>query len=831
MKGPNKAIKREYFRLPLIQEMKSKLSGAKVFTKLDLTSAFYHLELAKESRDLTTFLSECGMYRFTRLMFGVNCAPEVFQREMMRIFKEICNVIIYIDDILIYGESLEELHKTVSEVLRVLRANNLTLNEAKCEFDKVRVKFLGHELDENGFHIDEAKIKHINQFRQPKTSSELRSFLGLASFVSPYIQNFAELTSSLWKVATTKTWKWEAEQSAAFEATKSRIADCTLALGYFCESDRTVLYTDASPVALGAVLVQENSERTPRIISFASKALTPAERRYAQNQREALGAVWAVEYFSYYLLGRSFTLRTDAKGVAFILNRSREDSKRALTRADGWALRLSPYRITVEYVEGKFNIADPSSRLYEGLDDPFDESANPWEIAAIESSNAGFLTEDAIKIATAQDPTLTKVMRALETGDWPKQLRRFQAVGDDLHVKNGLLIKTGCVVMPESLRNQTLEVAHEGHPSSAKLKSILRARVWWPGMAKEAEDWAESCATCVTNGRPEKPTPMERIAIPSAVWDTVALDFNGPYLKFGGIYILLLVDYRSRYLIARGVKSTSFDCTKKVLDEIFDREGFPKNIKSDNGPPFNGEDYKRYCTDHGINAIFSTPLFPQQNGMVECYMKLVNKAMASAVANQTNYMVELQAAIKAHNSAQHAVTKVPPEEVMNGRKIRRGLPLLDSTVARNDELIEERDQRAKQMAKHREDNRRGARECRVMPGDTVVVERQNRAKGDSRFDPTRYTVHKQSNGNLVLSDEKGKLLKRHVSLTRKVKVWRDPKSGSRLPGPMPQEPTVQLQPSETLEEQADVQTRSKRATKVPAYLQDYVRLIEMEYGK
>lgn len=135
MRAPNKAIKREYFRLPLIQEMKSRLHGAKFFSKLDLTSAYYHLELHPESRDITTFLTENGMYRFKRLMFGVNCAPEIFQKEMMRILGHIKNVIVYIDDILVFAESLEELHKTVSEVLQILRNNNLTLNMEKCEIN------------------------------------------------------------------------------------------------------------------------------------------------------------------------------------------------------------------------------------------------------------------------------------------------------------------------------------------------------------------------------------------------------------------------------------------------------------------------------------------------------------------------------------------------------------------------------------------------------------------------------------------------------------------------------------------------------------------------
>lgn len=353
MRAPNKAINREYFRLPLLEEMKVKLHGARYFAKLDLSNAFYHLELSDESRDLTTFLTESGMYRFTRLMFGVNCAPEIFQREMSRILSGEKQVIVYIDDVLIFAESLEELRETVKRVLAIFEANNLTLNTAKCEFDRTRIKFLGHEVDQDGFHVDEEKIKSIQNFREPVTVSELRSFLGLAAFISPHVKNFAEITSPLWAVVASKTWSWSREQSEAFQRVKGRIVKCCTTLGFYSEVDRTILYTDASPIALGAVLIQENEMGSSRIISFASKSLTPTERKYAQNQREALAAVWAVEHYSYFLLGRKFTLRTDAQGVSFILNRQREDSKRALTRADGWALRLSPYRY-----KNLFNLLD-----------------------------------------------------------------------------------------------------------------------------------------------------------------------------------------------------------------------------------------------------------------------------------------------------------------------------------------------------------------------------------------------------------------------------------------------------------------------------------------
>lgn len=273
-----------------------------------------------------------------------------------------------------------------------------------------------------------------------------------------------------------------------------------------------------------------------------------------------------------------------------------------------------------------------------------------------------------------------------------------------------------------------------------------------------------------------------------------------------------------RFLIARPVKSTNFEQTKMVLEEIFAREGFPKNIRSDNGPPFNGDEYKNYCADRGIDTSFSTPLFPQQNGLVENYMKLVNKAMAAAVSNGLCFKKELQAAVNAHNAAAHSVTGLPPEEVMLGRKIKRRLPLLYHEKADYDEeLLNQRDKLEKLKAKEREDSRRGARPCRVGPGDMVIIERLTRAKGDSRFGTQKYTVIKQDNGNLVLQNEQGHTVKRHVTQTKKVGHWRAPDEcskddtpDSRISNELPTEPTAE---------------RPRREKNPPSYLRDYVQML------
>lgn len=335
-------------------------------------------------------------------------------------------------------------------------------------------------------------------------------------------------------------------------------------------------------------------------------------------------------------------------------------------------------------------------------------------------------------------------------------------------------------------------------------------------MAKDAEEWVKACKTCAVNGRPERPPPMQRVFAPKMVWDTIALDFNGPYARLGGISILVIIDYRSRYAIAKPVRSTNFESTKKILDDVFNREGYPLAMKSDNGPPFNSDDYKKYCQDRGIQTIFSTPFFPQQNGLVENFMKVVNKAMSTAVSNSSNFNDELQAAVNAHNSSAHTVTKMSPEEVLSGRKIRRGLPLISPGKVNIDEqLLNNRDTEAKLYSKTVSDERRGAKPCNVCPGDIVILERQTKSKGDPRFDEERYTVVKENNGSLLLSNASGQLLRRHVTQAKKVHQWRDSDSDLKEHA----EDSKEFQATST-------SSRSTRQKRAPPHLSDYVRLTE-----
>lgn len=848
MIGPNRAIKRRFYKMPTLDEIKVKLFGARYFTKLDLTNAFYHIMLAKKSREMTTFLSPSGMYRFKRLVFGVNCAPEMFQQTMEDILRGISGVIVYIDDLLIYAKEPQELERTTDLVLSALKSNNLTINEGKCEYRKTKLEFLGHDLSELGFNITERKVKDVRNFRAPRSIAELKSFLGLATFLGGYIKDFANIAKPLWDSAKGREFVWKEQQWEAFGKLKEAIIDCTKAQGFFNNDDKTQLYTDASPVALGAVLVQEDSKGKARVISFASKLLTPTEARYPQTQKEALAIVWGAEHFWFYLLGRKFTLRTDAEGISLILKKERTSASKILSRAAGWALRMTRFNFDVEFIAGKGNIADPSSRLVEGEGTKgFEEEPAPGEIMSLRAEEPddvqfgeGRITLEEVAFHTTRDEELRAVISAMDSDLWKKNLTSYKAIKQELRVSGEILTRMGAIIMPQSLRHKTLQTAHRGHPGEKAMKSILKGKVWWPSMLAQAERWVKSCTPCTLMGKRNAPMPMQRSELPDAQWEEIAIDFNGPYQKFGGIMILVTVDSYSRYVIAAPVKGTNFEATKVALEGIFDTFGYPKAIKSDGGPPFNGREWRDYLSARDITMRLSTPQDAQSNGGIETYMRIVNKGMTAPSIEGGNWRVSLQDTIAAHNAAICVVTNERPEEIMFGRRLKRNLPSFASKAIRPDDaLIRARDKEGKMKAKERDDAKRGAKYSTIAVGDKVHIARQTRAKGETAFHPMELTVIGKKHGALELLSPNGDIVKRTVTFVKKAA------------NQVPDEPVIQQdeegQPfAEVAEAELEQQAhdtkkerkrkrkeavdstelrRSSRLKKDPVHLRNFIRLL------
>ncbi|KXJ75942.1 hypothetical protein RP20_CCG010604 [Aedes albopictus] len=233
-----------------------------------------------------------------------------------------------------------------------LREHNVKINESKCVFKSQAVKFIGFKITPEGWQIEEEKMKDIEEFRTPETIAEVKSFLGLVTFVDKFVPHRATRTEKLRALANAEGFYWSEAEELEFQAFKKEAVKMIKTLGYFNTSDRTEIFVDASAVGLGAVLVQFNEEGTPRIIACASKALTTTEQRYPQTHREALAVVWGVERFAYYLSSRSFVIRTDAEANQFIFGGKHRIGKRAVSRAEAWALRLQPFDFSIQRVPG-----------------------------------------------------------------------------------------------------------------------------------------------------------------------------------------------------------------------------------------------------------------------------------------------------------------------------------------------------------------------------------------------------------------------------------------------------------------------------------------------
>lgn len=203
MRRANEAILRENHPLPTMDNILPKINKAKFFSRIDIKLAFHQIEIHTSSRYITTFISRTGLKRYKRLMFGISCAPEIFQKTLERILINCEGTVNFIYDILVFGRDKKEHDRRLEKVLNVLKGNNVLLNDDKCVYGVTKTQFLGHELTCDGVRLLDKYIKSIQNFRAPSTIEELQSFLGLVNYVGKWIPHLATTTEPL-KVLTRK---------------------------------------------------------------------------------------------------------------------------------------------------------------------------------------------------------------------------------------------------------------------------------------------------------------------------------------------------------------------------------------------------------------------------------------------------------------------------------------------------------------------------------------------------------------------------------------------------------------------------------------------------
>lgn len=224
MRQANKAIARENHPLQTLDDIWPKLANATVFSCLDIKDAFHQVELTPESRYITTFITKRGLLRYTRLMFGINSAPEKFQKTIDRVLLGCKGFVVYLDDILVFGNSKTDHDQNLKQVVDRLSKYNVLLNKSKQTIGAKTVKFVGHEITPGSVKPCIDKLEAVKKFRRPESPEETRSFLGLVTYIGRFIPNLATLADPLrLMIREPKAFKWEQRHDECFKQLKEKI--------------------------------------------------------------------------------------------------------------------------------------------------------------------------------------------------------------------------------------------------------------------------------------------------------------------------------------------------------------------------------------------------------------------------------------------------------------------------------------------------------------------------------------------------------------------------------------------------------------------------------
>uniref|UniRef100_A0A1A8F641 Gypsy retrotransposon integrase-like protein 1 n=1 Tax=Nothobranchius korthausae TaxID=1143690 RepID=A0A1A8F641_9TELE len=545
----NKAVKRERFMLPTLEDIAPKLSGATVFSTMDASSGFWQIPLDAASRKLTTFITPVGRFCFKRLPFGITSAPEIFQEKMSTSLKDLDGTVVVMDDILVFGRDQEEHDRNLEAVMQTIRASGLKLNRAKCQFGKSEIKYFGHIIGKEGIKPNPEKIRAITEMLPPSNIAELRQAVGMINYLGKFLPDLSSVMHPINSLLKRDTaWTWGVPQEVAFKEVKVMLTS-TPVLAYYDANKQTVVSADASSFGLGAALYQEYEEGL-RPVAYCSRTLTETERRYSQIERECLASVWACERFSRYLQGmEKFRLQTDHKPLVPLINSY--DLDKAPVRCQRLLMRLMKFNAEACHVPGKqLIVADTLSRkpLPDGGGSSTEEVVTAYVQAVVESRPITRDRLDAIRQATMQDGDLQTITKYVADG-WPEEsshlshtLQSFHAARAHLSAADGLLLYDDRIVVPELLRKQVLSQIHEGHQGLTKCRLRANLSVWWPGIGRHITEVVKSCGFCQENKSSQRKEPLMSTPLPDGPGQKLAADI----CDHNGKHYLVVVDYFSR---------------------------------------------------------------------------------------------------------------------------------------------------------------------------------------------------------------------------------------------------------------------------------------------
>jgi hypothetical protein len=740
------------YPLPKIEDVLVNLNGNMYFSKIDLSQAYNQIEL-DESKRYTVVNTHRGLFQYNRLVYGLSSSVGIFQRIMINLLGNIPNVQIFLDDVIIGGKNKSEHLQALQAVFQRLVDNGLKLKKSKCVFLAKEVTYLGYVVSREGIKPDTSKINAIMNMAQPRNVSELRSFLGTVNFFGRFIKSLSIVLSPLYYLLKKGVdWHWNKGCTESFTQVK-RLLSGAKVLSHYDPAKRLIATCDASPRGVGAILTQVGPDGE-RPVAYASRTLNNAEANYSQIHREALAIIFCVKKFHQYLYGRQFTLRTDHKPLVSIFGPNTGIPTMTASRMQRWAIILSAYNYNIEYVNTKDNCADGLSRLpstTESSNSSYDRI--PEQTYLHFAQDALLLDYNKIKSDTSRDPVLARVLSFVRDG-WPEScdiegLRPYFNRKTELYEELGCVMWGHRVVIPEACRGKVLRILHEPHMGIVKTKALARSYVWWAGIDEAVEATCRGCAPCATLAAAPPRHAPRCWPWPTRAWTRVHIDFLGPL--YGKMY-LILVDAMSKWVEVFQVPSTAAGSTLEKLSEVWARWGIPKQVVSDNGPPFTSTQFSSFLALDGVEHIFTAPYHPASNGAAENSVKVIKQVIKKAVIEKTDVAKSINTFLIYYRNTPHCSTGESPAGLMMGRQLRTRLDLLKPDVG-------SRVARCQQ----KQSSSVGGSQRQVIVGDDVWYRKY--LKGE-KWQPGKVTkVLGETDYNV--SDSDGNVIHRHIDQLRR----------------------------------------------------------------